>query len=308
MNQAAKVFNRNSESSILSDKSICPDCHSFDVIIDHARGEHVCAECGLVLTDHLIDHSREGRRAFSLEEKKKRDHTGSPISALLPDLGLTTVIDSSGQLSQRMRRIIKWNSRMSWDNRNMLIAATEIKRIGSLLYLPLRVKEFAAKIYRQAFKKKLLRGRSIKAMVVASLYYACRAEKLPRTLMEILQYTDSTPRDVRRCYRTLIRELKLNVPNLDPTLLVPKYISVLELDNKVEKTAIKIISIYKRKYPIAGRDPKGILAAAIYVACLYHHQNRSQNRIAKVVQVTEVTLRSRYKEINKIIRLPELTN
>ena len=93
---------------------------------------------------------------------------------------------------------------------------------------------------------------------------------------------------------------------MDPILLVPKYTSVLEVSNEVEKTAVKIIKVYNRRYPIAGRDPKGILAASIYVACLYHKQNRSQNRIAKVVKVTEVTLRSRYKEIMKIVKLPKI--
>lgn len=307
MTQATKIQHHALKPILNPEAGFCPDCHSYDIIVDHNRGENVCVQCGLVLNEHLIDISREGRRAFSLEEKKKRDHTGSPISALLPDLGLTTVIDTSGQLSLRMKRIIKWNTRMSWDNRNMLIAATEIKRIGSLLNLPPHVKEYAAKIYRQAFKKKLLRGRSIKGMVVACLYYACRSEHVPRTLMEILQYSDRNSRDVRRCYRTLIRELKLSVPNLDPIILVPKYTSALELPNAVEKMAIKIITIYNRKYPIAGRDPKGILAAAIYVACLYHKQGRSQNRIAKIVKVTEVTLRSRYKEIMKIIKLPTIS-
>jgi transcription initiation factor TFIIB len=147
-----------------ADLDYCPECQSKDIIIDQARGESVCVFCGLVISHHIIDTGREGRRAFSLDEKSKRDQTGSPVSTLLPDLGLTTVIETSSNLSQRMRRIIKWNTRMSWANRNMLIAATEIKRIGSLLNLPLRVKEYAAKIYRQAFKLKLLRGRSINSL------------------------------------------------------------------------------------------------------------------------------------------------
>ncbi|MHA1776828.1 MAG: transcription initiation factor IIB [Promethearchaeia archaeon] len=286
------------------DLNHCPECNSFNIIIDQARGENVCATCGLVLSHHLIDNAREGRRAFSYSEKSKRDQTGSPVSPLLPDLGLSTVIDTSIQLSQRMKRIIKWNTRMSWSNRNMLIAATEIKRIGALLNLPQRVKEYAAKIYRQAFKLKLLRGRSIKAMVVACLYYACRSDRIPRTMQEIMRFSDSEPRDVRRCYRTIIRELKLTVPALDPILLVPKYITALQLDNNVEKTAIKIIKHYRKRYNVAGRDPKGILAAALYVASLYHHQPRSQSRIAKTIKVTEVTLRSRFKEISRFVKIP----
>ena len=307
MNEAAKIKKNVFEPVSDSYFKKCPECQSTDLILDQARGENICARCGLVLSHHIIDISREGRRAFSMDEKSKRDQTGSPVSSLLPDLGLSTVIDKNHQLSQRMKRVIRWNSRMSWSNRNMLIAATEIKRIGSLLNLPQRVKEYAAKIYRRAFKLKLLRGRSIKAMVVASLYYACRSERIPRTLQEILKFTDSDPRDVRRSYRTLIRELKLSVPALDPFLLIPKYIASLQLNNDIEKTTMKIIRFYGKKYQVGGKDPKGLLAGAIYVACLYHGVNRSQSRIAKTIQVTEVTLRSRYKEISKIVKLPQYT-
>ena len=146
MNAASNIKNSLPAYSFHGEISQCPECTSFNIILDQSRGESVCAACGLVLSHHLIDNAREGRRAFSQIEKSKRDQTGSPVSALLPDLGLTTVIDTNTQLSHRMKRIIKWNTRMSWSNRNMLIAATEIKRIGGLLNLPLRVKEYAAKI------------------------------------------------------------------------------------------------------------------------------------------------------------------
>lgn len=281
----------------------CLECHNNNVILDHDRGEYICGTCGLVLSHHIIDGEREGRRAFSMEEKSNRDQTGSPISVLLPDLGLSTVIDVTSNLSQRMKRIIKWNTRMTWSNRNMLIATTEIKRIGSLLNVPLRVKEYAAKIYRKAFALKLLRGRSIKAMVAAALYYACRAERIPRTLQEILIITDSDARDVRRCYRTLIKELKLTVPTIDPIMLVPKYVTALDLSNEVEKMVVKIMTAYQRKYPVGGKDPKGLIAAAIYVACLKFRECRSQSKIATVVGVTEVTLRSRFKEMCKFCNI-----
>ena len=140
-----------------SEWTSCPECKAAKIVTDPNRGEQVCGECGLVLSHHNIDRSREGRRSFSMDEKSQRDQTGSPISPLLPDLGLSTVIDTNGALSQQMKRIIKWNTRLTWNNRNMLIAATEIKRIGSLLNVPQRAKEYAAKIYRQAFKLKLLR-------------------------------------------------------------------------------------------------------------------------------------------------------
>lgn len=280
----------------------CPECGSLEVIVDPQRGEQICAGCGLVLADHIMDRER-GRRAFTSEEKNKRERTGSPISVLLPDLGLSTIIDKrTKNISERMKRAIKWNTRMSWNKRNMLIATTEIKRLGGNLGIPMRVKELAATVYKQAFKKKLLRGRSIKSMVAASVYYACRKEQVPRTLQEVIDETNLEARDVRRCYRTLLRELKLKVPSMDPRLLIPKFTSALKLSGEVEKEAIKLLNIYVKHNHIGGKDPKGLVAAAVYVAAQMKNEVRSQSSIAQEVGVTEVTLRSRYKEILKTLK------
>ena len=280
----------------------CPECHSEFIISDSHRGETICSNCGLVIDDHIPDIERSDRRAFTQEEKEKRERTGSPISVLLPDMGLSTIIDPKAKMSQTMKRVIKWNSRMSWNKRNLLIATTEIKRIGSNLNLPLRVKELSAKIYRKAFSLKLLRGRSIKAMVAAALYYSCRKEKIPRTLQELVDQTTCTPRDIRRCYRIIIRELALKVPALDPVMLIPKYSDELGLSLEVEKAAAELLNKFSRRMVTSGKDPKGLVAAAIYLASQTLHEAKSQSRIARTIGVTEVTLRSRYKEFLTFVK------
>lgn len=295
-----KYRSKNQVGDEYSNPDICPECNSSDVIFDAHRGENVCGRCGLVIDHHIVDSERD-RRAFTTEEKAKRERTGSPISILLPDMGLSTVIDPRAKMSQRMRRVIKWNSRMTWNKRNLLIATTEIKRIGSNLNLPQRVKELAAKIYRKAFNLKLLRGRSIKAMVAASLYFACRTEKVPSTLQELVEQTTSDPREIRRCYRILIKELQLKVPTMDPSMLIPKYSAELGLNLEVEKLATDMITKFGKKVSISGKDPKGLVAAALYLASQQLNQSKSQSKIARTIGVTEVTLRSRYKEFQKIM-------
>jgi len=49
----------------------------------------------------------------------------------------------------------------------------------------------------------------------------------------------------------------------------------------------------------AGKDPAGLAAVAIYVASLLENERRTQKGIAQVAQVTEVTVRNRYKELMK---------
>jgi transcription initiation factor TFIIB len=186
---------------------------------------------------------------------------------------------------------------MTWDKRNMLIATTELKRIGSNLNLPDHVKKSAIRLYIEAFKKKLLRGRSINGMVAACLYFACRDKKIPRTLQEILDETSVNAKNVRRCYRTLIREMNLKAPSTDPISLIPRFITELGLDVDIENTTIKVLQSFISNFSTSGKDPKGLCAGALYLVSKKKDKRISQKEIANVVGVTEVTLRSRYKDL-----------
>jgi transcription initiation factor TFIIB len=276
--------------------NLCPECKGSTISIQE-KGEIVCSQCGLVINERILDISHSGKRAFTKQEKEKRESTGSPISILLPDMGLSTIIDKSSIKSPDLKRAAKWNSRMTWDKRNMLIATTELKRIGSNLNLPNHIKKTAIRLYINAFKKKLLRGRSINGMVAACLYFACRERKIPRTLQEILDETSVSAKNVRRCYRTLIRELNLKVPSTDPISLIPRYIAELGLDADVEKSTINVLRTFISQYSTSGKDPKGLCAGALYLVSKKKDKRISQKEIANIVGVTEVTLRSRYKEL-----------
>jgi transcription initiation factor TFIIB len=278
--------------------NFCPECGG-DIISIQEKGEAVCCQCGLVISERLLDNYHSDKRAFTKQEKDKRERTGSPISILLPDMGLSTVIDKNSITNPDLKRAAKWNSRMTWDKRNLLIATTELKRIGSNLNLPDHIKKTAIKFYKEAFKKKLLRGRSINAMVAACLYFACREKNVPRTLQEILDETSESAKNVRRCYRTLIRELNLKVPSTDPIMLIPRLIAELGLDTNIEKTIIRILNIYISNFSTSGKDPKGLCAGALYLVCKIRNKRISQKEVANLVGVTEVTLRSRYKELIK---------
>ena len=280
--------------------SLCPECNGKTIIIQE-KGEIVCSQCGLVISERSLDTSHSGKRAFTKQEKEQRERTGSPISILLPDMGLSTVIDKASIKSPDLKRAAKWNSRLTWDKRNMLIATTELKRISSNLNLPDHVKKSAIRLYIEAFKKKLLRGRSINGMVAACLYFACREKKIPRTLQEILDETSVDSKNVRRCYRTIIRELNLKAPSTNPTSLIPKYCAELKLDVEVEKSTINLIHAFTSKFSTSGKDPKGLCAGAIYLVCKKKDKRISQKDVAQIIGVTEVTLRSRYKDlVNKL--------
>ncbi len=295
------IFNEDGQI-IHSHKEICPqDGGLHQPIYDEGRAETICNKCGLVMNERMVSYGF-GPRTFNAEERRKKEQHGSPITPLLPDLQMATMINKSEKMSPRLRKAVRWDSRYTWKQRNMIQATSEIKRIGEHLNLPQRVKEYAVKLYKKAFQKGLLKGRSIKAMVCASIYYASSAEKVPRTLNEIVERTDLSIHDITRSYQTLIRELNLRSPTIQPKLLVGKYIAELRLPHKVEIIAQQILSQYKKVYSLSGKDPKGLVAAALYFSANHEDIKISQTKIASEIGITEVTLRNRLREIQKFVR------
>jgi transcription initiation factor TFIIB len=278
----------------------CPECGGL--IQDfYERGETVCKSCGLIVFERSLDISHSGIRAYTKQEKDKKERTGCPISILMPDIGLSTIIDRSKIKNPDLRRAAKWNTHMTWEKRNMLIAITELKRIGSNLNFPDRVKKAAIRLYKEVFKRKLLRGRSINGMVAACSYFICKDEKVPITLQEILDEASINANIVKKCYKILVRELNLKSSHIDPISLIPRYCADLDLGIEIEKETIKVLRNYISKSSICGKDPKGLCAGSIYLVAKLKNRKVSQKEISQIINVTEVTLRSRYKELLKSI-------
>jgi transcription initiation factor TFIIB len=292
-------------------------CPQEKIVYDVARAEYVCLDTGEVIEDRIIDDRAEWR-AFTAEEEEKRARTGGPITPTVHDMGFSTVIDymnrdASGKslISKRyqLSKLRKWQSRIkviSSVERNLVQAMNELDRLTALMNLPSYIREEAARIYREAVDKGLVRGRSIEAIVAAAVYLACRIRKLPRTLDEIAEYSRVERKDIARCYRLLLRELRIRVSTTDPADFVPRIAYALGLPGDVVKVAIDVLRKASERGITGGKDPVGLAAAAVYYACEVLHRERSQKEIASVAGVTEVTVRNRYKELSDALKVVEV--
>jgi len=293
----------------------CPECGSANLVHDYDTGETVCGDCGLVLHDQMMDKGPEWR-AFTQEEKESRSRVGIPTSFSVHDKGLSTAIgrvdrDAFGrklplQTRLQMWRLRKWQIRSrvhSSVDRNLAQAMAELDRLSDKSYIPPSVKEKAAVIYRKALDKGLVRGRSIAAIAAASLYAACRDTGTPRTLREIAEASLVDKKDVARCYRLLLRELGVQMPIADPLTYISKIAERTGISGKTQGLAIQILSDAKRRRAAAGKDPMGLAAAALYLACLQNNEKKTQKDIAEAAGVTEVTVRNRYKSLKRQLGL-----
>jgi len=295
----------------------CPSCGGTRIVSDRVTGEKVCGQCGMVVTDTVLDTGPE-YRVFNLQEEDRR-RTGTGYSYTLYDKGLSTVIkgdrDAQGnkldyETQRRMKRLQRQDNRSKVNEtqaRNLSIAMTEMDRMGSELHLPSNVKEQAALVYRKALKKDLIRGRSIDAFVAASIYAACRVLKVPRPLKVISAASSREHSEVAMTYRLLLKELNIRPPIDGPYKFVPSIASKLKVRQPTEMLAVEILRKVNEKKGLTGKDPRGLAAAALYMACQENNDRRVQKVIAEAAGTTEVTLRNRYRGLKEVLDdLPEL--
>jgi transcription initiation factor TFIIB len=287
----------------------CPECGSNRIMKDYESAEIVCMGCGYVVVAELTKQGPEWR-AFDAEQRAKRARAGAPATFTIHDKGLSTMIDwhdrdvhgqrlSHGQKAQ-IYRLRKWQRRIRVSDateRNLAFALSEISKIANNLNLPKNILETASVIYRKAVKERLIRGRSIQGVTAATIYVACRQCGVARTLDEIARASTVNKKEVGRCYRFLLKQLNYYIPPVKTSQYLTKFSNQLTMEGTAEEIAHKILFVAKELKLTSGRGPAGIAAAASYIASTLTGERRTQREVAEIAQVTEVTIRNRYKEL-----------
>jgi len=303
------------ESTEQEDVETCPEC-SGNVVTDTEHGETVCEDCGLVVEEDEIDRGPEWR-AFNSAEKDRKSRVGAPTTNMMHDKGLSTNIgwqnkdaygrSLSSEQRQKMQRLRTWNERFRTRDskeRNLKQALGEIDRMASALGLPQNVRETASVIYRRALGDDLLPGRSIEGVATSALYAAARMAGNPRSLDEMARVSRVEKMELTRTYRYIVRELSLEVQPADPEHYLPRFISDLGLSEETQRQARDLVDGARQSGMLSGKSPVGIAAAAVYAAALLTNEKVTQSQVSDVADISEVTIRNRYKELLEAEDLP----
>lgn len=278
--------------------------------LKYKDGNKVCINCGTVLGQIFVV---DERRAYTEEEINKRRQTEPSWR----DFGPRTIlpiskIDSKGKilsakkgfmfarLSKIQRSLINTIERNFWE------AKPKLKMYTSKLNIPKYISETAWRIYVELTKKKLTMGRSIDGFIAASLYAAIRIHEFPKLLEDVSDVL-MIPR------RTLFRSLGLIIKEILPTLhldyhpisaekLVFLFGNIIGLPIELQIEAVDIVKkISKKAFLLIGKDPKGLAAAVIYLVAKNTKFKKTQAELAQAAKVTEVTIRSRLKDIKVLM-------
>ena len=297
----------------------CSSCKSTEqiqrlFIVDPTTGETICQRCGAVVEQKNNANQNQGEyRSFTTKEAKHRSQIGIPTSLARHDMGLATVIgkwdkDASGRkinglMHTTMERLRICDTRTqahARSDRSLRRAFLELNILKDKLGLPDPVIEKTAYTFRKAQGMGLARGRTITAVISAAAYIACREMETPRTLKHFAESINVKQKNLARSYNTLVLELDIKVPMIDPIKCVVTVANKANLSEQIKRQAINVMNEVTKKGISAGKDPMGLAAALLYLSSRKTKDDSiTQSQLAISAGVTEVTVRNRMKELLK---------
>ncbi|PSP85947.1 transcription initiation factor IIB [Halobacteriales archaeon QS_1_68_17] len=287
--------------------SSCPECSGR---VRTNAVETSCEDCGLVLDETPIDHGPEWR-SFE-DDGTEPERTGAPITPTRHDRGLSTEIGRKtdakgnalpGKKRRQLGRLRREHNRGRWRSkaeRNLAIGLSEVRRVASALDVSDSIHDQSCSLFRSAQNEDLLRGRSIEAMAVASVYAACRCNRLPWTIAEVCEVSRVSRERVENAYRVLNQELGLPAVPPTPRQYVPRIVSDLELSDETRRSAERLAERAEGQGLANGRNPAGVAAGCLYEAARRNHEDIAQRKVGERADVSAMTVRERWREIQSL--------
>jgi transcription initiation factor TFIIB len=296
---------------------VCPECATDEhLVVD--GDETYCEACGLIVARDDLDRTL---RWVDTDDGREPDRGGAPTTTRLHDKGLSTEIGHycdgygrqlSSQTQRRFSRLRKWNNQSKTDSkraRSLRTGLGEVARLVSALELSDSIHDRAADIYREAWTAELLTGRSIEALATASVFAACRLERLPRHLDEIAEVARVDVHDINRAYKRMNQDLELATPPPLPQDFLPRIASAVDASSRIERRAYQLVTSPSVGILANGRQPSSVAAACLYHA--YQEGGKSNVRITQRVlaeegYTTATTIRNIWKELKALAETGDL--
>lgn len=291
----------------------CPECKVYPpkIVERFSEGDVVCALCGLVLSDKLVD-TRSEWRTFSNDDQNGDDpsRVGEASNPLLDGNNLSTRI---GQGENTDMRFTKELNRAQGKNvvdkkdNEVQAAFAKITMLCDAAELPKIVKDCAKEAYKLCHDEKPLKGKSSESIMAASILLGCRRAEVARTFKEIQSIIHVKTKEFGKTLnimKGILREkssdgfIKINTDNMSGAqnlTYIPRFCSHLGLPMQVTTASEYTAKKCKEIEEIAGKSPITIAVVSIYMNILLFKIPVSAAKVAQILQVTEGTIKSGYK-------------
>lgn len=304
----------------LAVRLICRECRDPHpkIVEEFGSGDLVCGNCGLVLGDRVVD-TRSEWRTFANDEGDDPSRVGAATNSLLDGMEQldTLISDRDGRtgMARDLQRIAS-KSAAGKAERNLLTAFHQISNMCDSYSLPRNISDTAKQLYKRADDEKLLRGKSVDAIIAACIFIACRQAHVPRTFREICQLTSVPKKTIGQCYKTLEQAFSLTPgaaptgPNANNTVnqsmagsapgtsaedLLVRYCNHLELPVPIQRACSEITAEARNLAIADGRSPVSIAGGAIYFTSYLFGVPKTAKEVSAVAGVSESTIKLVYR-------------
>ena len=291
----------------------CPECKVYPpkIVERFSEGDVVCALCGLVLSDKLVD-TRSEWRTFSNDDQDGDDpsRVGEASNPLLDGNNLSTRIGQGDSTDARFAKELnraQGKSVVDKKDNEIQAAFAKITMLCDAAELPKIVKDCAKEAYKLCYDEKALKGKSTESIMAAAILFGCRRAEVARTFKEIQSIIHVKTKEFGKTLnimKGILREkssdgyIKINTDNMSGAqnlTYIPRFCSHLGLPMQVTTAAEYTAKRCKDIEEIAGKSPITIAVVSIYLNILLFKIPVSAARVAQILQVTEGTIKSGYK-------------
>jgi len=273
----------------------CTQCATAQfLLMDQNSGDCVCSQCGQVAEIRYVDRGQEWRDfsdGVPTKDNKARASRANCISDQFTQLGAG---------APRGMQMAHTAVQGLCEPRSLRLAHTKILALSTLVRVDQEVSSKCYELIAEYRKcaKTATRGESL----VAALYLACRIERVPRTVADLVTACSSripnlTAKTVRK--HVIAIQSHLNLANFDmtepmtylsPEEFVTMFINRLDIVDKmaVEKTALVIISECQSSL---SYRPSMLAGIAVVCAARFELGKVDIADVAKELDLNEPTLR-----------------
>ena len=198
---------------------ICPYHPKNNLIEDHAAGDVICTDCGLVVGDRTIDLTSEWR-TFAAGDNGSEDKSrvGGEENHLLHGNNLSTIIGpGTGKASfnsEGKAMYTNWSrtsGQSSTSERTLHNAFNTITDMADKINISQSIIDRANQLVKTVHDGHKVLGEKNKVIAAACLYIACRQEKFPRTFKEIVAVSKEDKMKIAGCYKLITKNHNTNV-------------------------------------------------------------------------------------------------
>lgn len=205
----------------------------------------------------------------------------------------------------QLYRLQKWQDTVKQNSKNTNVdyAVSKITLFSNKLKLDKSVQDRIVDVYTDSVEQGVLTGRSIELLVASSIYVGLRLEHIPRTTIEISEVCKIGDKELLRTARVICKETGVRLPVLTPNDFVPYFCSKLHVSDTVKDKCFELLEDCEMVGLLNGRSPSAMAGVCLYLASNLCDERRTQRDVAEVAGVTEVTIRTRLRELRKVLEL-----